>query len=324
MKILKKTLAIFLGVAMFLTVCIPALAVDLPAYKYIKLSKEPLDEVHVEGVMPPIAGNSEVVIDEIAYLMPDDATLSISLPQGGTYFVGMAMLDFPAGSGDPGFDQPLVNEKMYADGRYIYRVYDKDNNILEEFRYITKAYSQQLIDFGYTVTSLGEEQTLVFSDVPENSYYADTVIWAVQEGITVGTSATTFSPNKTCNRAQILTFLWRAAGSPEPSNPSNFTDIKEHSYYELAAAWAEENGLVSGTRFEPDTPCTRKTAVEYIWKYMGSPDAPAAAFTDVSSPAVDWALANGITAGTSTTKFTPDKTCTRAQIVTFLYRAFGE
>lgn len=163
-----------------------------------------------------------------------------------------------------------------------------------------------------------------FDDVYETDYFADGVLWAVDKNITSGTSTTTFSPNENCTRAQILTFLWRAAGSPGSKNSLAFTDVKADAYYAKAAAWAAENGMVSGSTFSPDRPCTRKMAVEFMWKYAGSPDATQANFTDVSSDAVNWAVEAGVTSGTSATTFSPDTICTRGQIVTFLYRAFAK
>lgn len=163
-----------------------------------------------------------------------------------------------------------------------------------------------------------------FSDVADGAYFYDPVEWAVDEGITSGTTATTFSPYQTCTRAQIITFLWRAAGSPEPKEASPFTDVTSGVYYEKAAAWAAEQGMADGTTFAPNDPCTRAMAVEFMWKQAGSPKAKTAAFTDVSSPAVNWAVSAGVTTGTTATTFSPDNTCTRGQIVTFLYRAFAD
>lgn len=169
-----------------------------------------------------------------------------------------------------------------------------------------------------------------FNDVLETDYYADPVQWAVDGNITSGTSATTFSPNATCTTAQILTFLWRAKGSPEPVDGEAlpFSDVKESDYYYKAALWAKENGLISGTTFNGNTPCTRASTMTYMWKLAGSPSASNSSFTDVSSTAdysqaVAWAVKQGITAGTSATTFSPDQTCTRGQIVTFLYRAYA-
>lgn len=168
-----------------------------------------------------------------------------------------------------------------------------------------------------------------FNDVKSNDYFADAVQWAVENKITSGTSANTFSLNATCNRAQILTFLWRANGSPEPTTANPFADIKPADYFYKAALWAAEKGLVSGSTFGASTPCTRASTMEYMWKAAGSPAASYnGKFDDVSSnanyaQAVAWAVENEITAGTSKTTFGPDSTCTRGQIMTFLHRAMG-
>lgn len=170
---------------------------------------------------------------------------------------------------------------------------------------------------------------LAFSDVKANAYYADAVKWAVEKNITKGTSATEFSPDDTCTRAQILTFLWRAVGSPKANGANPFNDVKISDYYYDAAVWAVEKGMVSGSEFEGDTPCTRAYTVIYLWKNAGSPAAAATdTFTDVPTgaeyaQAVAWAVENGVTSGTSATTFAPDDTCTRGQIVTFLHRAIG-
>lgn len=155
-------------------------------------------------------------------------------------------------------------------------------------------------------------------------------MWAVERGITNGTSANAFSPADVCNRAQILTFLWRASGYPEPTVSNPFSDINSSDYYYKAALWASEKGMVSGSMFNPTIPCTRASTVEYMWKAAGRPTPSAAAsFEDVSSDAyyaeaVAWAVENEVTKGTGATTFSPYDTCTRGQIVTFLYRAFGK
>ncbi|WP_295857479.1 carbohydrate-binding domain-containing protein [uncultured Oscillibacter sp.] len=165
-----------------------------------------------------------------------------------------------------------------------------------------------------------------FGDVPSGAYFADAVNWAVKQKITSGTTDHTFSPYQTCTTAQILTFLWRAAGSPEPTSENPFTDVDESAYYCKAALWAAEQGLISGTRLQGGSPCTRAQTVTYLWKLAGSPAADGAAFTDVpagtdQAQAAAWALSKGVTNGTTAATFAPDNTCTRAQIVTFLYRA---
>lgn len=116
----------------------------------------------------------------------------------------------------------------------------------------------------------------------------------------------------------IITFLWRAAGSPEPKTASAFSDVANDAYYAKATDWAVENGMASGETFDSESPCTRVMSVEFMWMHAGCPDAEQANFTDVSAGAVNWALAQGVTSGTSETTFSPNETCTCAQIVTFL------
>ena len=167
-----------------------------------------------------------------------------------------------------------------------------------------------------------------FTDVPRGMYCYDSVDWAVEEGITAGTTKTTFSPARTCSQAEILTFLWRAAGSPEPwiDDPYGLT---EGTYYYDAMLWAYEAGVVNDWSLSPNAPCTRSDVVTYLWRLSGCPYFEASgAFTDVSyyadyAQAVNWAVTEGITSGTSATTFAPDKTCTRGEIATFLYRYFA-
>ena len=171
--------------------------------------------------------------------------------------------------------------------------------------------------------------TTGFTDVVEASYYYQSVKWAVELGITNGTSETTFSPDQLCTQSQIITFLWRAAGSPQPSAKTNpFDNIAQSSYYYNAALWAYEEGIISAKSFLPDDPCTRAQAVEFMWLHADKPFAPQSTFTDIQSgvsyaSAVAWAVERGITTGTSASTFSPEKVCTRAQIMTFLYRAFA-
>ena len=176
----------------------------------------------------------------------------------------------------------------------------------------------------------GNPQTGVFVDVATGSYYEDAVDWAVEKGITKGTDDTHFSPDGICTRAQAVTFLWRAAGSPEPETRAMpFTDVPVGSYYYDAVLWAVENGITEGTSdttFSPDATCSRAQIVTFLWRSEKSPTAGTAnPFADVKSTAyyagaVLWALKEDITKGTTNTTFSPDADCTRAQIVTFLWR----
>lgn len=171
-----------------------------------------------------------------------------------------------------------------------------------------------------------------FQDVDGKAYYAEAVKWAVEKGITSGTDKNHFSPNAFCTRAQAVAFLWRAAGEPEPQGTAaGFTDVKAGAYYEKAVQWAVEQGITAGTgvgKFSPEVPCTRGQIVAFLWRKEGTPEAAGAAFGDVQpgayyETAVKWAVEQGITAGTSATTFSPESRCTRAQIVSFLYRYQG-
>ena len=172
-----------------------------------------------------------------------------------------------------------------------------------------------------------------FSDVNPGSFFYEPVMWAIENGITNGTSATTFGPNDQCMRAHVVTFLWRAVGSPEPTRTDNpFVDVKPTDFYYKPVLWAVENGITSGmdaTHFGPTAYCNRAQVVTFLYRTMGSPDVGAATnpFADVAAGSfyekpVLWAVENGVTAGLSATSFGPNSICNRAQIVTFLYRAF--
>ena len=169
-----------------------------------------------------------------------------------------------------------------------------------------------------------------FYDVPNGAYFYEAVKWAVKNGITNGVGNDLFAPEQPCTRAQIVTFLWRAAGSPEPKGTAaGMTDVVPGSYYAKAVAWAVENGITTGTAegtFSPDATCTRAQAVTFLARAQNAKATGKTAFSDVPADsyfadAVAWAQANGVTTGTSETTFSPDSDCTRAQIVTFLYRA---
>ncbi len=180
----------------------------------------------------------------------------------------------------------------------------------------------------------GNPQTGVFVDVPEGSYYEEAVNWTVEKGITTGTDATHFSPNGICTRAQAVTFLWRAAGSPAAKSAvMPFADVKAGSYYYDAVLWAVENGITKGTSdtmFSPDATCSRAQIVTFLWRSQKSPAAGTAnPFTDVKASAyyadaVLWAVKEDVTKGTTNTTFSPDANCTRAQIVTFIWRVLAK
>ena len=175
-----------------------------------------------------------------------------------------------------------------------------------------------------------EVETSPFSDVSTSAYYYEAVKWAQEKGITGGIGNGLFGPNQPCTRAQIVTFLWRAAGSPEPKAMSSFADVSTDAYYAKAVAWAVENGITTGTgdgKFSPDATCTRAQSVTFLFRAIGKLVDSKAEFSDVLTDsyyanAVAWAVVNGVTNGIGDGLFGPDNSCTRAQIVTFLFRAY--
>ena len=197
------------------------------------------------------------------------------------------------------------------------------------FKNVTKDHTIEAV----FMKSNGNPQTGVFVDVAEGSYYEEAIDWAVEKGITNGVSSNMFAPNDPCTRAQIVTFLWRAAGSPAPKSMSSFTDVPADAFYAKAVAWAVENGITSGTgesKFSPNSTCTRAQAVTFLYRASGSPAVSGKAeFSDVSTTAfyadaVAWAAKKGITTGIGGGLFGSDNDCTRGQIMTFLWRAMAE
>ena len=221
----------------------------------------------------------------------------------------------------------LISENASPGFAPITISYDQDNTFDSDFNDIQVSVN----DGGIAIENNDSGTELPFSDVHPSDYYYPAVCWAEQNGITSGTSETTFSPNAGCTRAQVVTFLWRADGSPEPESTSNpFTDVKSDRYYYKAVLWAAENGITTGTSaatFSPNAICTRAQVVTFLWRYEKSPSPITAnnPFLDIKPKhyyyeAVLWAAENNVTAGTSATTFSPTATCARGQIVTFLYR----
>lgn len=180
-----------------------------------------------------------------------------------------------------------------------------------------------------TVPDTSTPAAPAFTDVAAGSAFAPAISWAVEKGITTGLTSTTFGPGEQCNNGQILTFLWRASGSPESTIDNPFQDAIPNSF-QKAAVWASEKGLVTGSTFGSATPCTRSMVVTYLWQLAGSPEVSGSAdFPDVAADAayaqaVAWAVEKGITTGKTDGSFAPDEVCTRGQIVTFIYRDLGE
>ena len=214
-----------------------------------------------------------------------------------------------------------------------YRILDVGNMVIEQ----QEPWDPEptLCYRGYVKVELlaPEPPAPVFSDVPEDAWYHSAVCWAAANGITGGTAPGLFSPRQDCTRAELMTFLWRAAGSPQPEGGENpFTDVKPGAYYEKAVRWAAEQKISSGTapdRFSPDKKCTRAEIVSFLYRYAGSPKVSRTEhpFEDVKpgvyyEKAVLWALEQKLTAGTSAHSFSPKQICTRAEAVTFLYKLF--
>ena len=211
-------------------------------------------------------------------------------------------------------------------------VTDKNGNVLKLTDKGDGKYSFTMPDGKVEIKAVFAKkvETSPFDDVSTDAYYYKAVQWAQEKGITDGISSNLFGPKQPCTRSQIVTFLWRAAGSPEPKGTAaGMTDVAPGSYYAKAVAWAVENGITTGTAegtFSPDATCTRAQAVTFLARAQNATVTGKTAFSDVPADsyfadAVAWAQANGVTTGTSETTFSPDSDCTRAQIVTFLYRA---
>ena len=219
-------------------------------------------------------------------------------------------------------------EITHTFGDYIY------NGDANEKQDGTKTRTCSVCNHTETITAEGTKWVSIFTDTNKKGFYYVPMLWAVSKEITKGTSETSFSPDEDCTRGQIVTFLWRAAGCPEPTTTNMpFADVTGKAFYKKAVLWAVENGITSGltaTRFGPNDPCTRGQIATFLWRAKGKPEPTTTdmPFTDVKAKdyyykAVLWAVENKITTGTLATTFSPKDTCTRGQIVTFLYRAYN-
>ncbi len=278
--------------------------------------------------------------------------ISIGIPESDTEDVFSCYL-----SSSPTQEGVMLNRnKIYKDTKITFSNYRGGEDTKEESEYfMTIAFhnamaflDSQLRLGGFTLADLGFVNYgknspapcpdygihcpgRFFNDMPDGDHWAHQAIdWAVQNDITSGTADYAFSPNKACTRAQVVTFLWRAAGCPKPQNTeSSFEDVNPTSFYYEPVLWAVESGLTKGiseTIFKPDGECTRAQVVTFLWRLNGSgKDSAKSEFSDVPqdayyADAVNWAVANGITEGTGSGKFSPKRSCTRAHVVTFLYR----
>ena len=276
-------------------------------------------DIPVHGATPDRTGTASegVEITNIQYVQASDHSKEFEGIFDATKHVGSNRIDLAVElKAKPGYS--LDNAAVWCNGElYETRIMRDDDKL---------AYLFPLV--------VAEGFTNPFTDVKETDWYYDSVLWAVQNGITNGTTATTFSPTMVCDRSQAVQFLWNAAGNPEPTSTANpFTDVKESDWYYKAVMWAVENGITNGTSattFSPTMKCSRSQIVTFLWKAQGKPVLEATnPFTDVKTKdwfydSVMWAVANGITAGTSATTFAPDMNCDRSQIVTFIYRSYAD
>ena len=224
---------------------------------------------------------------------------------------------------------PDNSEYHSPGGSTAEQYYNWMDRYYDEYAFILEISPDEAID-GVPADQLLAAAKGGFMDVPAAEYYAEPVAWAVEHGITNGTSRLTFSPLAPCTRGQVVTFLWRANGSPEPKSANNpFVDVKSADYFYKAVLWAVEQGITNGmdlTHFGPETACTRAHVVTFLWRSHNKPAAGTAnPFRDVPTgeyytDAVLWAVAQKITNGMDAAHFGPDNTCLRGQIVTFLYR----
>ncbi len=248
---------------------------------------------------------------------------------------GQAVANVISNTGSMYFEDEDAMQKAYlictaSDGVVSYMPIDTSYMTKDGNRYTIKVAATPVV---LTVGEAAPENEVTtksgFFDVPDDAYFADAVLWAVKNNVTSGTAKNAFSPDMTCTNAQILTFLWRALGSPDPGDENPFINVDKSDYYYGAALWAAKKGIVTGGKFSVDTPCTRAMTVMYLWKCANEPDpVNAAAFSDVPAnaeyaKAVSWAVEAGVTSGTGNGTFSPEAICSRAQIVTFLNRAIN-
>ena len=288
---------------------------------------------HITNCIWPDTPPDGVTLDEETY--PDN--------KGNYLAVAKLVIDWDAGtaSADPDFDQSSCGTPVsnFTSADVLTGLRTNAGTGIEwvaGINHPTFAWDVWHIPADYTkfigaiAAFLKEVETSPFSDVSTSAYYYEAVKWAQEKGITGGIGNGLFGPNQPCTRAQIVTFLWRAAGSPEPKTMSSFADVSMDAYYAKAVAWAVENGITTGTgdgKFSPDATCTRAQSVTFLFRAIGKLVDSKAEFSDVLADsyyanAVDWAVENGVTNGIGDGLFGPDNSCTRAQIVTFLYRAY--
>ena len=257
------------------------------------------DSVSTEDLMAKLDTIYTMIYHEDAEILTGDDPLHLTLTEPGTY---------------------LVDEsETYEDGggftRYVVVVQAGDAKAADD----KKTTDTKPADDKAANVAKGK-----FTDVKDGDWFKEPVEWAVAKDVTKGTHVDRFSPYETCTRGQIITFLWRAMGCPEAVEKYKLEDVTDEEYFAEAVFWAKYNEMFEGDTFDPNEPCTRLMAVEFMYHVVGEAPAAGDHFTDVTSAAVDWAYEAGVTTGDTETTFAPVKTCTRGEIVTFLWRAFAD
>lgn len=334
----KKFASLLLVLALCLGLCPAALAAE-PNFSAVKASQ---DYVEV-GTQTAVDGREHPL-----YIYPAGTTFYVEEGRDLTAWVILgwkfSTLEKGASFYDPDFQITWDDRVFTPEPDVVYLL--EETNTMDTFldTYImvksgTPAQEEPAQEEPAEEAPAQEAPVSSFTDVPESAYYYAPVQWAVAQGITTGRTETTFAPGENCTRANIVTFLWRAAGSPEPAlTEQQFMDVADPgAYYYKAVQWAAEMDMWSFGTFEPNDPCDRLTAVYFLWRAAGSPETEGQLpFTDVpfgdgdengqplyryADQAVLWAVAQGITTGKTATTFAPSEICTRGHIVTFLYRA---
>lgn len=326
--------SLLLALALCLGLAMPAGAAD---EQKITVGEKTYDAL-LQAIM------SETEADSVTVRLDSDVTLTAAVVIGSSDYDGLFTEPQTVTAKNVtidlnGFALTAAKDCAVFEVQKDYTLTIVDNSEAKTGKLVSDAQEAVVVAEGATYNALpaAEEETPAeeteetaanpFTDVAETAYYYDAVLWAVENGITTGKTETTFVPGETCTTAHILTFLWRASGSPEPTITENpFTDVKETDYFYKAALWASEKELVSGNVFTPSAPCTRGQTMLYLYLLAGSPEAEPTEFTDVAADsvynrAISWAVTQGITTGKTETTFAPDEICTRGHIVTFLYRA---
>lgn len=344
----RKLLSLALALVMCLGLATVAMAAEVGNGKCTyELSNDPIETVKYSFEEHDWVNGGAMVVERTVYIVPDNTTVtSKTVPNGKLPYdvydfeydewmaiqkdtnAGEAFAVVPYYSQKPALWQVFSEDLAYPNVEPTAQLDYEEGGIciMAQSAAVVAGLMTQAPSTPTTPTTPAEQTPSTgFTDVKASDYFATPVAWAIEKGITNGTGDNKFSPGQNCTNAQILTFLWRAYGKPEPTISNPFTNSIPEAYTK-AAIWAYEKGMVSGTTFDVDGLCSRSLAVTYMWQAAGCPTpATSSSFTDVPADAafataVSWAVENAITTGTSATTFAPNDICTRGHIVTFLHR----